>query len=346
MARASDRNPYDTFFRQAFSDPETSRELALNLLPRQYEPILRTGRITVEKGSLVDEALQTHPTDLLIRVEAPGTAGEAGAEGGKSGRGTGRWAATPTSPRSLLIYVLVEHKSYVDRWVTLQMLRYVLVIAQRERNKAGRDALLPQVLPVIVYHGTRRWSDPEFADLIDGARPGDRHVPHFRPFFVNLADLSRQQFHGGIRTLTGLLVLKQLKQPLSPPVARELLDVLERASADPEARELAALCFRVLLLVKEHAEVEYLKTLAREPQYHRVQENVMTYGEELIKEGVDKGELFEKRAVLTRQLERKFGLTEAERVQIEGCEDRGALDAALDELVFAETKVAVLGKLG
>ena len=72
----------------------------------------------------------------------------------------------------------------------------------------------------------------------------------------------------------------------------------------------------------------------------------MTYGEELIKEGVDKGELFEKRAVLTRQLERKFGLTEAERVQIEGCEDRGALDAALDELVFAETKVAVLGKLG
>ena len=87
----------------------------------------------------------------------------------------------------------------------------------------------------------------------------------------------------------------------------------------------------------------------------------MTYGEELLQEGlekglerglergleqgIDQGELIMQRAVLTRQLERKFGLSETERTRIEACKDRDALDAALDEIVVATSKSAVLSKL-
>ena len=75
----------------------------------------------------------------------------------------------------------------------------------------------------------------------------------------------------------------------------------------------------------------------------------MTYGEELLQEGlekgIDQGELIMQRAVLTRLLDRKFGLSDAERPRIESCEDRVALDAALDEFALATSKSAVLSKL-
>jgi hypothetical protein len=75
----------------------------------------------------------------------------------------------------------------------------------------------------------------------------------------------------------------------------------------------------------------------------------MTYAEELMtrgrEEGRQEGRVTDKQDVLIRLLTRKFGLTDAERQRIRGVEDTAALDAALDELVVAETKEAVLEKL-
>ena len=84
----------------------------------------------------------------------------------------------------------------------------------------------------------------------------------------------------------------------------------------------------------------------------------MTYAEELLREGREEGlqegreegrqegELREKRAVLVRLLSRKFSLTRDERQRILSSNDPAALDAALDEVVTAEDKDGVLGKLG
>ena len=71
----------------------------------------------------------------------------------------------------------------------------------------------------------------------------------------------------------------------------------------------------------------------------------MTYGEMLETKGREEGRVIEKQDVLVRQLSRKFGVSDAERESIRGVEDPNRLDAALDELVVAETKEAVLEKL-
>ena len=75
----------------------------------------------------------------------------------------------------------------------------------------------------------------------------------------------------------------------------------------------------------------------------------MTYAEELMtggrEEGRQEGRVIEKQDVLIRLLSRKFGLTDAERQLIQATDDTAALDAALDELVVAERKEAVLEKL-
>jgi hypothetical protein len=76
---------------------------------------------------------------------------------------------------------------------------------------------------------------------------------------------------------------------------------------------------------------------------------MMTYAQAMLKEGMDKGiqqgALAGRRAVLARQLSRKHDLSDHERRRIEACDDPDALDAALDEVVVAETKDAVLAKL-
>ncbi len=75
----------------------------------------------------------------------------------------------------------------------------------------------------------------------------------------------------------------------------------------------------------------------------------MTYAEELLQEGLEKGlqegSLQRSREVLARQLDRRFGLTETERELILACEDEGALDAALDAILDADSKGEVLDKL-
>ena len=99
--------------------------------------------------------------------------------------------------------------------------------------------------------------------------------------------------------------------------------------------------------------MELLETLARENRYAEVREEAMTYAEELIQEGLkqgrqeglEHGELQDKQHVLARLLAKRFSLSDPERERIESCEDRDALDAALDEIVVAEAKEAVLAKL-
>jgi len=78
-------------------------------------------------------------------------------------------------------------------------------------------------------------------------------------------------------------------------------------------------------------------------------EVVVTIAENYINEGRTEGRvegaLTERRGVLIRQLEKKFGITQEERTLIEQVADLDRLAAALDEILFAETKQQVLDKL-
>ena len=316
-----ERAPYDRLFRRAFGTPKTARELAQNLLPDDYAGVLDGAEVTLDQGSIVDRALRTHQTDLLLHVK-------------------------PERGSTFAVFFLFEHKSYPDRWVALQMLRYVVAIWQRKRRRAPGRNRLEEIVPVVVYHGSRKWRQSlQIADLVQTARVNAPHIPHFEPIRVNLADLPEDRLQGSLQTITGLLFLKYIKQRMTARIARTLLEVMRRAVEDPQASELAAICYQVYVQVKERSEMELLQTLARENRYAEVREDVMTYAEELVQEGLERGELQEKQHVLIRQMAKRFSLSDAERERVESCEDRDALDAALDEIVVAESKEAVLAKL-
>ncbi|MFM7038849.1 MAG: Rpn family recombination-promoting nuclease/putative transposase, partial [Planctomycetaceae bacterium] len=57
----------------------------------------------------------------------------------------------------VLIYLLFEHKSYIDRAIARQLLEYVLKIQRwRQRNQLSPCV----VVPLLIYHGDAVWDEP------------------------------------------------------------------------------------------------------------------------------------------------------------------------------------------
>ncbi len=141
--------PYDRFFRSVFTRPELAWELTRIAAP-ELGGRLREPAIHVESGSLVDPEFRSHETDLLIRLTQQKV--------------------------DTFVYVLYEHKSKPDHLVSLQLLRYLGAIWQRSRKDRSRGRL-PQIIPIVIYHGRSFWKPTEFSRLVEGAT-GD-HVPRF-----------------------------------------------------------------------------------------------------------------------------------------------------------------------
>jgi predicted transposase/invertase (TIGR01784 family) len=310
--------PYDTFFRQAFSTPGAALELTRLAAP-EFAEQFAGAIVTVERDSLVPAELRSRHTDLLVRFDQ--------------------------KKRHAYAFVLYEHKSYPDRWVSLQLLRYLVIIWSREQKRGGKAAKhLPPIMPIVLYHGARPWNEPrEFSELVAGI-PAE-HVPHFRPVFMDLATVPAEQVAGSLRFMLGLLSLKYVRHAIEDTVARRLVSLFDAGRRDPEVSDLARLAEQMYVQTRSREDIEYLTAIAGEAHYEVAEEDLMTYAEELLKEGMEKGELREKRAVLARLLTRRFTLTDAERDRITSCGRPDALDAALDEFVVATEKQQVLSKL-
>ncbi|MFW6213876.1 MAG: Rpn family recombination-promoting nuclease/putative transposase [Spirochaetota bacterium] len=315
-------NPYDAFFHEAFEDPHTARELTQFAAP-EFASQYSHATISVKRDSLVPPELRSRQTDLLIRFGQ--------------------------NDQSAYAFVLYEHKSYPDRWVSVQLLRYLLIIWSREpkREHSGIN-YLPPIMPIVIYHGRKTWKQPrEFSELV--ADMNRNHVPYFKPAFVNLATIEPDQITGSLRFVLALVSLKYVQQKLEEAEARRLVSLFDKGRRDPEVADLAQLAERLYVQTRSRDEIEHLTAIAAEAHYESTEEDLMTYAEELLKEGmakgIRKGELQDKQNVLTRQLSRRFDLTASERELIAACEDPDALDAALDEIVVATEKGQVLSKL-
>ena len=315
----------DRLFRHAFSTQQSARELAENVLPPSYRRRIAGARVTVERSSYVDQALRDHVTDLLIRFDTP-------------------------SGAQLYLYVLVDHKSQPQRWAPLQLLRYVAQIYSDLLRRKKQPRRLPEIVPLVLYTGAKRWGySLQLAELV-AAAGNATHVPRFRPLLVDLARRKDSAFNGSVRTVVALLFLKYLSRRIDRAAAGVLLQAMHREPLTPELREFFQSCYRALAARKEAEEIAVLVEAAKSYGYPDTQEDLMTWEQEVKtkgrQEGISLGQLRDKQDVLIRLLDRKFGIGEAERELIREVEDPVRLDAALDEILFAENRDAVLEKLG
>jgi predicted transposase YdaD len=369
--------PHDAFFRYAFSDPHRARDLIRNALPPALLDRLDSSSLVIEKKSFIDEALADRAADLLMQVRFRGAEPTAG---GTPAKQEGPRVSEPRhaggeESAHLYLYLLFEHKSYSDPDTLFQLLRYMVRIWEHHRRKSNVGAgsgerekgapaetgtyRLPPIIPVVLFHGETPWRGPRsFAEMVGGGAELTPYIPNFAPVIFDLITRSDAQISGDRLTQLVLLLFKHLRRSAqSKAGAARVAEIL--SSAEPELTSASGELTQRNRMELLRAALHYIQQILTDEEFHSiislvrartVKQEAMSAAETYEKRGEKRGEtrgrLQDKQQVLTRLLERKFGLTDEERRRIASESDPDKLDAALDALVFAESKDAVLSEIG
>jgi len=178
-------NPHDKFFRITFGDLDIATDFLRNYLPTNIVAQLNFSTLRLSESSFVDESLQEFRSDRLYEITT--------------------WEENP-----LLLYVLVEHKSYPDKWVLLQMLGYMVKIW--EQTVADGAQQLRPILPIIIYHGELIWPYPtNFASYFpDHGNLYTAIIPQFTAWLKDFSAPSSEQITGDQHLRAVLLAMRRI----------------------------------------------------------------------------------------------------------------------------------------
>jgi len=330
-------SPHDRFFKASFSRPEAAADLMRHALPPEVVATLDLATLTLAKGSFVDSRLKEHHSDLLFEV-----------------------ASHDGTP--VLVYLLVEHKSYPDPWVGLDLLRYAVAIWRDWLNRtgAGKKARLPPLIPLVLYHGAEDWTTPEdLGELIEAAPTLARYRLQFRHELLNLNAVADDHLPAGVVSRAALLALKYVFRPEIRERIGEILGTLRHLEQEPggldylrtllnylisAARELEAEGLQAAIETHFQAGDEMMPTIAEQWLQEGVQRGMQQGMQQGIQQGMQRGRREGEGVVVERLLRHRFGplptwaaerLTEAEPDVLEQWAER-LLDAPTLEAVFRE----------
>ena len=199
-------NPHDQYFKETLAQPGAAVDFLRYYLPERIVRLIEPETAERIEDSFVDEELKEHLSDLLFRVKLK-------------------------NKGAAFIYVLLEHKSSPDKWVALQLLRYLVRIWEKAQREGKRK--LPLVFPVVFYHGKTRWKISgkfsalfEFGDELDALR---EFVPEFDYHLCDLARFDDTQLKGEAGLLTAMRLLKHIfRRELKAKLNEALRPVAER----------------------------------------------------------------------------------------------------------------------
>jgi predicted transposase/invertase (TIGR01784 family) len=225
----------------------------------------------------------------------------------------------------VLLYVLLEHQSTVDRWMALRMLRYVVRLVEHWRQEHPESEQLPVILPLVMYHGE------------DGAWTAVRRVEN-------------------LFALPGEAQEERERWRALVPGFEYLLEVL----AEQEGNEHLKTVLHYLLWIGDEAVHEATgRVLDSVVDAQHTEELMRSYGEELMErgrqqgfargretgreEGRQEGRLQERAEAVLRLLTgRGLHVDETSRQLILSCTDVATLDLWFDRAIHATSLSEVL----
>jgi len=280
---------HDALFRRTFSDPLHAAALLREILPPALVAVIDWTTLTLVPGSFVDESLRDRHTDLLFSAEAAG--------------------------QTILIYVVLEHKSFSDRFTALQVLGYTVRVLERYREQHPETTTLPPVVSVVVHHGKRGWQAPRTVlDLIalDSFPPAVQKVlaplqPNLHFLLDDLAVVPESRLRGRKTTPQGTLTLLALQfvrdAANQDPVAfaERWLPLWRALWADLDSKFGLISLLSYLAIQLEAPKERFRVAVAR---IHDENETMgKTIAQQWLDEGLSKG----KAELLLRQIHRRFG---------------------------------------
>ncbi len=327
-------NVHDRFFKRIFGDVANVRSFLEIALPEEVRKQLDLSDIQLEPTSYVSEEYRASLSDVVVKLR------------------------TRDKQAPVDVYILFEHKSYPDRRVLIQLLRYMFLMWMQD-DREGKP--LRVIIPVVFYHGKRRWKIPRnFASQFPVSKELRRFLLNFRYILFDTnelewEDVANQAVRQNITMLAAVWLMKAAAHKnfeAIPPI----LELLHRLGL---LQDREFLTFSMIYIAEtQDIGVEDLTKVLRETQIEeesimptlaqRLREEALKEGiQQGIQQGIEKGKregvLSDKQDVLIMLLTTRFQeLSEAEKQLIRSTKDIELLNAALKQVLTAESKESVL----
>jgi predicted transposase/invertase (TIGR01784 family) len=123
------------------------------------------------------------------------------------------------------ISLLIEHKSYVDKYTPVQIGSYIFSGLLKQLADGEKPSL---IIPILLYHGKARWEYKTLSSLFQELEPElSRYVPDYQYVFNNLGEIPDEQIQAlNNKFLAAALlamkysVLKDRLNPLIPTILK------------------------------------------------------------------------------------------------------------------------------
>lgn len=286
-------NPHDRFFKETFSQPEVLIDFLNAFAPEDVRERLDYTTLTREVDTFTDEQLAEHFADLVFSVQYGGQA--------------------------IRLVLLLEHKSYTEEYPHFQINRYLLNLWESQLKQ--KQPLTP-ILPIIVYHGNRRWkqrSVPNYFSPLDKTLLA--YLPAFDYLLIDMSTLSNEKLptlRSDYARLTAILLQNSRRKRELTRLLDTFADVVRRLVETPAGQRFVGTGFLYLSYTSNLTKVELFGIFSRISS--QTESSTMTVAEELIQEG--------------RELERRQAMTVAEELIQEGRElERRQARTVAEELI-------------
>lgn len=155
--------PHDIYFKETFKQKIVAKQFLQAVLDKQLLILLNLESLALEDTSYTHKELSEQFSDVVY---------------------TCKLKDEPT--KEVFISLLFEHKSYYDPWTSLQLLKYMTQVWERDRSQANKKELTP-IIPILVYHGNRSWKHRSISDSLSFSDEVlDKYVPDFEYVFSHL----------------------------------------------------------------------------------------------------------------------------------------------------------------
>jgi predicted transposase/invertase (TIGR01784 family) len=276
-------NPHDKFFKEVFTRRENAREFLLNYLPEEVVRLFEPNSLEYTKNSFVDPHLKEWFSDLLFKMYF-----KRGALG--------------------YIYVLLEHKSYHEPLTAFHLLRYMIKIWEMAM-KHQEDFKLPVIIPVVLYHGTTRWSaGRHFSNLLNYSEEVVSFIPDFQYVLWNASELSDEEIKGKVILRVALLLFKYIFQEDLRERLPEILGLLRELEEKRTGLEYLETILKYIVNASPIGTISYddLKAAIDQTLPQIGGEIMPTIADTLIEQGIQQGIIQNAQEVVLDNLEVRF----------------------------------------
>jgi len=154
---------HDNFIRSILADKVVAASYFENYLPSFVSEKLDFSTLTQIPDTYLSERLRKSMSDIVYTCQRK--------EGGEE----------------VKVCLLIEHKSYVDKYTPVQIGGYIFSGLQKQLDNKEKLSI---IIPVLLFHGNGRWEYQTLLDLYDHVdAEWNAFIPNFSYIYNNLGDI-------------------------------------------------------------------------------------------------------------------------------------------------------------